>query len=232
MPEDVNIEVARTLHEKGLEAAAETKAQHRSERALEIVEAVLLAIVAISTAWSGYQSARWDGVNAQDYGLASKYRAEANQQWTLGGQQRLFDASAFFAWLQAKNAGETNLADLYSRRFSPEYAVAFRAWVAAGGLTNPSTPAGPSFMPQYHNHLWEQAAALERQATATFTVGTQARNQGDNYVRVTVLFATVLFLVAVGQRFKIRGARLALMGVSFGLLLLALFFVVTYPVAP
>ncbi len=232
MPEDVNLEVAHTLHEKGLEAGSETDAKRRSERALEIVEAVLLAIVAIATAWSGYQAAKWDGVNARDYGLASKYRAEANQDWTLGGQQRLFDASNFSVWLEAENAGNKQIANLYARRFSPEYAVAFRAWLAAGGLTEAGVPAGPSYMPQYHNHLWERAAALERQATATFTQGTQDRAHGDEFVRVTVLFATVLFLVAVGQRFKIRGPRLALMGVSFVLLVIALSFVATYPSAP
>jgi hypothetical protein len=232
VPEDVNIEVARSLHEKGVEEAAEASAKHRSERTIEILEAVLLAIVAIATAWSGYQAAKWDGVNAQDYGLASKYRAEANQAWTLGGQQRLFDASNFSVWLEAENAGNKQIANLYARRFSPEYEVAFRAWVAAGGLTDPSVPPGPSYMPQYHNHLWERAAALERQATATFTEGTLDRKHGDDFVRVTVLFATVLFLVAVGQRFKIRGPRLALMGVSFFLLIVALFFVATYPVAP
>jgi hypothetical protein len=232
MPEDVNLEVAHSLHEKGVEEGAETAAKRRSERTIEILEAVLLAIVAISTAWSGYQAAKWDGVNAQDYGLASKYRAQANREWTLGGQQRLFDASNFSVWLEAENAGNTKIANLYARRFSPEYEVAFRAWVAAGGLTKASVPPGPSFMPQYHNHLWERAAALERTATATFTRGTQDRAHGDDFVRVTVLLATVLFLIAVGQRFKIRGPRLALMGVSFALLVVALFFVASYPVAP
>ena len=32
---------------------------------------------------------------------------------------------------------------------------------------------------------------------------------GEKYVRVTVILAAVLFLIAIGQRFKIRGVRYA-----------------------
>jgi hypothetical protein len=229
----MNVEVAHTLHERGAEESEpERPGSDRHERVMEILEAVLLAVVAIATAWSGYQAAKWDGENARLYAEANKLRAEANQAWTLGGQQRLFDASNFSAWLEASTEGKKQLATLYVRRFSPEYRVAFVAWVAAGGLTNPNAPAGPTFMPQYHNHLWQRAAGLERTATVAFTAGTEARHHGDDFVRNTVLFATVLFLIAVGQRFRIRPARLGLLGVSLVLLTLGLYFVVTYPAAP
>ncbi len=33
-------------------------------------------------------------------------------------------------------------------------------------------------------------------------------------MRLTVILAAVLFLVAVGQRFKIRGVRLAVLGIA------------------
>lgn len=234
MPEDLNIEVAHSIHERAQEEGGEEAGHghgHRHERMLEIIEAVLLAIVAVATAWSGYQAAKWDGVNARNYAIASKFRAQANQDWTLGGQQRLFDSNTFYAWLQAKTDGNTRLAALYARRFSPEYKVAFVAWVAAGGLTKASVPPGPSFMPQYHNHKWEEAARLERKATVTFDLGTAARDHGDDYVRDTVLFATVLFLVAVGQRFKTKGPRMGLLGISLVLLVAALYFIATYPAA-
>ena len=58
--------------------------------------------------------------------------------------------------------------------------------------------------------------------------GTQT---GDTYLRNTVLLATVLFLTALGMRFKVFGVRLALVGVSAVLLGVALYFVFTYPQA-
>jgi hypothetical protein len=229
----MNVEVAHKLNEQGAEESeTQTADDGRHERVVEILEAILLAVVAIATAWSGYQSAKWDGENARLYGTANKLRAEANQKWTLGGQQRLFDSTNFSAWLEATTEGKKQLAQLFVRRFSPEYRVAFVAWVAGGGLTNPNAPPGPSFMPQYHNHLWQKAAVEEAQATAAFTAGTEARHNGDDFVRDTVLFATVLFLIAVGQRFRMVAARRGLLVLSLTLLVVALYFAATYPSAP
>jgi len=48
-------------------------------------------------------------------------------------------------------------------------------------------------------------------------------------VRNTVLFASVLFLVALAQRQKARGARLAANGIAVGLLLYTIVSVVSLP---
>jgi hypothetical protein len=233
MPEELNTEVARTIHERAIERDAEGEpGGHRHQQRTEIIEAILLAVVAIATAWSGYQAAKWDGENARQYATATRDHARANRSWTLGGQQRLFDSTNFSAWLQARTEGNAKLAALYARRFSPEYAIAFRAWIKAGDITNPHAPPGPSFMPQYHNHGWERAARLEREASAVFNEGTAARHHGEDFVRTTVVFATVLFLIAVGQRFQMPTARRGLIVVSLGLLSFALYLVVSYPLAP
>ena len=44
------------------------------EELIEIVEVIVLALVAIATAWSGYQAARWDGQQSLLYGTASADR--------------------------------------------------------------------------------------------------------------------------------------------------------------
>jgi hypothetical protein len=62
MPEDLNVEVAGALAEGG--SARTSPTNPRWEELVEILEAVLLAIVAIGTAWSGYQAAKWDGRQA------------------------------------------------------------------------------------------------------------------------------------------------------------------------
>jgi hypothetical protein len=47
-----------------------------------MLEALLLAVVAVATAWSGYQAAKWDGRQAELYGEASTIRIDADQQLT------------------------------------------------------------------------------------------------------------------------------------------------------
>ena len=219
-------EVARTLsHHHG-----KTAGEKHAER-IEIIEAILLAIVAVATAWSGYQTARWDGRQARLYGLSAKERAAENRAATLSGQQRLYDTSTFGFWLQEKAQGEHEAAALFERRFRPEYRLAFNAWLRTDPLHNKNAPAGPIFMPQYHNAAAERAAKYEEQASAHFEEGTKAREKGDHYLRNTVLLATVLFLTALAQRFKVVRVRLALIGVAACLLVIALYFVFTYPIA-
>ena len=158
MAEEMNVESAHTLHDQTMEA----KERQRPSEILACVEAILLAVVAVATASSGYQAARWDGLNALLYGQASTYRVTANQLATLGGQARLFDVVTFNTWIQATTAGNDKLAAGYARRFSPEYRVAFDAWLKTNPAHNPHAPPGPTFMPEYHNHLMEQAASVDR----------------------------------------------------------------------
>jgi hypothetical protein len=198
---------------------------------IEILEAFLLAVVAVATAWSGYQTARWDGRQAHDYGLSNRERAAENRARTLSGQQRLYDTSTFGFWLQQTVSGDRRGAALFVRRFRPEYRVAFDAWIKTHPLTNRHAPPGPIFMPQYHNAAAERAAGYDQQASANFEDGTKAREDGDHYLRNTVLLATVLFLTALSQRFKVLRVRVGLIVVSGCLLAIGLFNVLTYPVA-
>ena len=180
---------------------------------IEVVEVIVLALVAIATAWSGYQAAKWDGRQSLLYGTASTDRFKADAASTAGGQELVADASLFTAWLQATAAHDSTLAALYVRRFTPHYRAAFQAWLKTDPLTNSAAPAGPAYMPQYRNPDLVAAAQLNNRAAAAFGQGNTARANSDDYVRVTVLF-----LVAIAQRFKIRNIRVATTSVAFVLL--------------
>jgi hypothetical protein len=43
------------------------------EELIEIAEVVVLAIVAVATAWSGYQAAKWDGRQSAQYATVNRY---------------------------------------------------------------------------------------------------------------------------------------------------------------
>src|SRR6478752_7299593 len=118
------------------------------EGLIELVEAFVLAIVAVSTAWSGYQAARWDGTQAHLYGISSREHALETQASTRNGQERLYDATNFSFWLQASANGDRRAEALFRRRFRPQFVPAFQAWLATKPFTNPSAPAGPQVMPQ------------------------------------------------------------------------------------
>ncbi len=66
-----SIEVAHKLNEERRYAASHPS---RFVEILEIVEAIVLALVAVMTAWSGYQAALWDGRQDQLYEQSTKLR--------------------------------------------------------------------------------------------------------------------------------------------------------------
>ena len=219
MPEQMNVEVAHKLSERESKAGE----KRRWEEVLEILEVVLLAVAAIATAWSGLQSARGDGEQSVLYSEGSVYRVQANTAATSGQQRLAADGAMFSAWLQARSANDPQLQAIFERRFSPEYRTAFTAWLATDPFTSPDAPPGPGYMPAYHNPQMEQANELNEKAATLEHAGTEARHIAEEYVRATVLFALVLFLIAVGQRFRIRGVRIATIAMAFGLFAYGLF---------
>lgn len=201
----------------------------RWETFIEIAEVTILAIVAIATAWSGYQATQWGGQQTVLYGTASSDRFKADALSTLGGQQLVADASMFTAWLVARQDGDDELQAQLVRRFSPDYATAFQAWLKTDPFDDPTAPAGPGYMPGFTNPNLEQAKALNAQASSTFALGTESRATANKYVRDTVLFATVLFCVAIAQRFKVRGVRIGANALALVLLLYTLSTLIVLP---
>ena len=88
---------------------SERPAQQTWEKVIEILEVSVLAIVAMATAFSGYQGTQWGGEQARLYGLASSTRFEAEAASTLGGQELVADSAFLTAWLQAHRAGDREL---------------------------------------------------------------------------------------------------------------------------
>ncbi len=229
MPEGANVEIAHSLTEHD-EHDEQGGGHHDGwHRVLEILEVGLLAIVAIVTAWSGFQAAKWDGHQSVLYGHSSRDRFEAEAATTTGDQRLAFDAGIFTAWLQAYSAGDNNLEATLLKRMTPEYKVAFDAWLQTDPFVNPSAPSGPGVMPQYRNPDLERAAKLNATATESFDEGTAARETGEKYVRDTVLFAMVLFLVAIAQRMKDKTFRTSVNVIALILVGYALFDVVRLP---
>ena len=189
---------------------------------IEIIEALILALVAVATAWSGYQAAQWAGKRAQRYAEASRLRVTAEGLATLAGQERIYDSDTFNSWVAAKLDGKEKAAEFFERRFSDEYRPAFTAWLRTDPFNNAQAPPGPMFMPDYHNAKHDQFLGLSKQAAEVADQGTKSGENGDEYVRITVLLATVLLITAIGQRFHFKTVRIVFMVLACLLLCLPL----------
>src|ERR1700744_2386688 len=224
MPEagGANVEVANMLGERKVE-------ERLRHRILEIVEALVLAVVAIATAWSGYQAALWTGHQSELYGMASKLRVQAEGVSTTANQERLYNASTVVEWLEAESHNDTKLAALFERRLLPEFRPAFEAWKKTDPLNNINAPAGPQMMPEFRSFKTDSASRLNQKATDVSKQGTRPRQVADKYVRATVTLATVLLLIAVSQRFSIPAVRIGLVIIAMLLLCFPVYNILTLP---
>jgi hypothetical protein len=221
-----NIEVAHHLS-----AARKAPTQSLAHESLEIVEAIVLAIVAIATAWSGYQAALWNGIQSELYGQSTRLRVQAEGVLLIANEERVYNAATVVEWLKAEARGEKKLAELFERRLLPEIRPTFEAWKKTDPINDPQAPAGPYFMPGFRAHGTEESALLNDKATQAFERGNEARRYSDDYVRVTVTLATVLLLTAISQRFRIHAVRVGLTVLAALILLHPIFRIVTLPQA-
>jgi hypothetical protein len=67
----------------------------------------------------------------------------SQEKATLAGQDHLYDITTFDGWVGAKVSGRDKLAAFYERRFRPEYATAFSAWLKLDPINNPSGATEP-----------------------------------------------------------------------------------------
>jgi hypothetical protein len=150
MPETggMNIEVARHLSKGHKDESAEPSRLHRI---VEIVEALVLALVACATAWSGYQAARWNSEQSVLYGRSGKLRVESSGLSLRSNQEAQYNAANVNEWLKAEARGDTNLANLFERRFLPEFGGSVYGCKMTAPFRSRNARAWPMVMAEYHD---------------------------------------------------------------------------------
>ena len=229
MPEGLSAsEVAKEIGEH----AKHADSHERRDRLISVIEAVLLSLVALLAAWSGYAAAKWSTDSRVELATASSLRIDASSADSDAGELRDFDSSAFESWFAAYIAGNKTAMRLAEHRFRPEFKVAFDAWLATKPATNPEAPRGPTFMPQYKRPGVAEARALDSRAKAAFLDGEKDGSTADKYIRLTVVLASILFLVGISTHFPYRGVRYGLVSLGIALLALSLIQLSGLPLPP
>lgn len=202
----------------------------RWEPAVEVIATIVLAVATLATAWSGYQAARWGGVQSTSYSQAGTLRTESVRASNQAGQLAQIDISIFANWVNAFAADDQLLATFYQERFREEFIPAFEAWIETDPVNNPEAPPSPFSMPEYKVSLAEEAIQLEAEADAIFEEGTEANEISDRYILNTVILASVLFLGGIASRFKAMSARWVIIIFSLAILTYGLVNLFSYPI--
>jgi hypothetical protein len=198
---------------------------------VEVVSAVLLAVAALSIAWSGYQASRWTGEQAKAFSRANAARLESTRWSNLANSQTGIDVATFTQWVDAYARKETELADFYRKRFRKEFQPSVEAWIATRPLQNPDAPLTPFAMPQYR--LAANAESERLQAKAGVEAAAASRNvqRATNYVLGVVLFSSALFFGGISSRIGNPRTRAVILGIGCLVLLGGLTWIITLPIS-
>jgi hypothetical protein len=87
-------------------------------------------------------------------------------------------------------------------------------------------------MPQYKPTGAALSRQLDRTADTYYAAGEHAASIGDKYIRVTVILASVLFIVGISSHFPLRGVRYGLVTLGAALLVFAAIQILRLPGPP
>jgi hypothetical protein len=200
-----------------------------TERRLELVSTVLLALATVATAWAAYQAREWTGQQAQGYSEGTAARITENRAAALAGRQEQIDIATFIQWVDARAQRDDELAAFYRARFRPEFEPAFAAWLATRPFGNDDAPPTPFAMPQYRLQATAEAERLETTAAAASERAKAANERANSYMLAVVLFATSLFFAGISTKLHSVGARSALLGIGCLVFVATLIWVATLP---
>jgi hypothetical protein len=185
-----------------------------TERRLELVSTLLLALATVATAWAAYQARQWTGEQAQSYSHATTARIAVNRVSGIANRQAQIDVATFIQWVDAYKLHRVELANFYRERFRDEFKPAFAAWLATKPLDNVNAPPTPFAMPQYRLRATAEAERLELRAAADSNRAKDSNQRADNYMLGVVLFASALFFAGISTRLRTAGARVAILGLG------------------
>lgn len=203
----------------------------------ELIATILMALAAILTAWSGFQAAKWGGVQADSFSAAGAARTESTRASTTAGQILQLDVTTFLNWLNAAVAdlerGEIpdpqdtggykptpdTLSGFLFERLRPDFEPVLHEWLATEPFDNPSAPPSPLAMDTYSDSVPEEQASIELLAEADSLAATarEANQNSDNYVVLTILSALVIFFAGLAS--KLSRVRNQVIALSMGAIL-------------
>lgn len=226
------------------EDAAVDRHQDRVDR-VELIATFVLAIATVLTAWSAFQATKWSGVQANSYAAAGAARTESTKASTLAGQQVIIDVGLFQEWVSAVAVADDPrqyiVDDVYQppldteegfvhNLFPDRLKVAFDAWLATEPLRTEGAPSSPFEMDEYVVESRDQAEELEARADGLSGTARQANQRSDNYVLLTVLFASSLFFAGVGSKLNTLQAKYIALGLSLVAVVVGVYYLVVFPI--
>jgi hypothetical protein len=173
---------------------------------------------------------QWDGGETDAARASAVFRIDASREYALATQIVAYDAAAVSQYAQSIAADNVELQAFLSETIvRPGFRPIIDQWkqqLDAGQL-----PTNLLENQDYLDELFSASEAADAKALAAAVRSEVAGDNADDYIRLTLFFATALFFAGITASFKTRFARLVLLGAAGVTLLVAGSLLSSYPIA-
>ena len=191
----------------------------------------MLAVIIVAIAWCAYQATLWNGIQTFKLRDVNSNSLNFVLKTIQQGQYSTVDAMTFIEYVNALHDKKQDLSDFYYERFRPDFKVAVDAWLKTDPLNNPNAPPHPFAMKEYNRTFALDAQQFAKESELDLEKAQIANKNSDNYVLMTVIYSSVLFVGAILEKLFTRQVRLILLIVALGITSVATTVVIFMPIA-
>jgi hypothetical protein len=171
-----------------------------TDRVVDVASVALISVAAVLTAVCGYQAGRWGEEQSRLYSVASANHIRSAEAADRAIALTAIDVNLFLRYVDAVEAGDTQKARMIDRWFRPEMRPAMNAWLVAQHANKAGAPSSPFVMPQYRLRTSAESHRADALADASFQGAQSAARHADEFLLLTVIFATVSFLAGMSTK--------------------------------
>jgi len=196
---------------------------------LEFVLVIILSVTALGSTWCAYQSQLWNGVQLALLSDQDVAEQDSHSAALARMQHEMMDSMIVVHYVEAIERNDTALSTAIYKRMDSPLRETIDAWLALDPFHNPDV-VPPRKMPQY---VLPEIQAEKTASDLAKSLGEKANaagNNGDTYVLLTLMFASVLFFGGITGTFDGRRVRLMLTAITLVMFTVTVLRVATMPV--
>jgi hypothetical protein len=208
---------------------------------VELVTAILLGVVSVTTAYASFQASLYDGETTKQFSAGQNSQTEAESLYLEANQQYIRDVQLWDRMTELQieidnvpeqaEASQLKYDTLLFTSVSETLNEAI-AWSAGQNAADASTFTSPFESEDYQDALYGAWAEEDGTSVAAFEAGDIADKNGDALTLTTVMMAISLFLLGVAAVARQLRVQLILIGVALVIYVVSLVMTFSVPFIP
>lgn len=198
---------------------------------IETASVIMLGVIMVAISYSSYEAHLWSGVQTFLLREVNKDSLQTAKEELAQGQSTTIDVMAFTQYSNALIRNEQNLSNFYYERFTPEMKVVVDAWLQTDPLKNPNAPSSPFIMSEYNRTHVLLAQQFEARTNLDLQQAQVANEDSSNYVFLSVLYSSALFIDGVIGRTSNKKLGHILLYITMTITIIATIILIQLPTA-